>query len=253
MFRNKAHHEASNQAAFFLLFGLALSLVLLSGVLWLSVGSGMGANKILETGGSDLTRLLPPGWAAVAGSEVSFDDPVRPALVFAARHGQAGSLELAVWDRKAGDYRLAAQVDSRLTSQVELEVAELGQGAEQALLATAPLANLNAKGIFFAVRNGDRLEIARMKTGTGQVLPAFFIDGSIPNGDSRVAFYDVTGDGFDEVVVTRRSFGGAGPEASWGRSADVFEWSGGLFVYDQEMSWALTKSAEVFPEPADQE
>jgi len=258
MFRNKAKHEASNKAVFFLLFGLALSLVLFLGVLKIGSGSRGGVNEAARTGSPDLARLLPAGWVVVAGTAVSFDDLVLPAVVFAARNEGSAGLALAVWDRKLKDYRLAsrlalADVDPRLMPQLELAVMQVDAGAGQVLRVTAPLSNLNAKGDFFAVRNGEQLEVVRMKTGAGEVMPAFFIDGSIPNGDSRISFYDVSGDGDDDIVATRRSFGGVDQEASWGRSVSVFEWSGGMFIYDQEMSWALTKSAEVFPEPPGQQ
>jgi len=254
MFRSKAKHEASNKAAFFVFFGLALSLVLLIAVFRLDSGLFGSSGIASTTGAPDLARLLPAGWVVIADTAVSLDDLVLPAVVFATRNERTGGLALAVWDKKTKGYRLASQlaladVDQRLMSQVELAVMQVGAGAEQVLRVAAPLDNLDAKGVFFVARNGERLDVVRMKTGTGEVQPAFFIDGSLPSGDSRLAFYDVSDDGDDDVVVTRRSLDGAGQGGSLSRSVSVFEWSGGMFVYDQEMSWALTKSAEVFPEP----
>jgi len=258
MFRNKAKHEASNKAVFFLLFGVALSTVLLAGALSLSSVYRGSEEMPARAGESDLAHLLPAGWVIVAGSAVSFDDLVLPAVVFATSKDGVGGLALAVWDRELRDYRLASQVDltevdTRLLPDPELASVKFGDGDAQILRVTASLRDQDARGIFFVVRDGERLSVARMRTGTGEISPALFIDGFIPFGNSRVTFQDVNGDGHDEVVVTRYSIGGVGQDASGGRSAGVYQWSGGMLAYDNELSWAMTKSAQVFPEPPEQQ
>ena len=199
----------------------------------------------------DFAGLLPPGSAAAAGATLELPDLPQSSYVAAfANEGGDPSLALIVWDKRANKYKLASTLglsvgDIRLGGVPTLTAESLGRGAPTAIIARGP-AGAYTDGVFVIVRQGDSLSFVAKHNADATTGIAYFPLGASVRHGEELHFGDVDGDGDKEAVQTSSDTDEDGKKAE---TVSVYAWIDGYFSYNQDLSWALTMSKSVFPEP----
>ncbi len=189
---------------------------------------------------SDMAALLPAGaQMSPAGWLEIVDVPQSSYLVgYVIGDGTPFAAYLK-WNRASGKYAMVSSLPLtagavRLHGQPTFSALLLGTGAPDAVAAHASDAATDA--MLVLVPRGDAYVIATKIGQDGVAGPAYF--QSAKNVET-VAFQDVNGDGSKDAVVTVPTT----------KSVSVFAWINGAFRYDKDLSWTLTTSERVFPEP----
>ncbi|HTM68779.1 MAG TPA: hypothetical protein VL426_05795 [Candidatus Binatia bacterium] len=199
----------------------------------------------------EFANLLPAGAEAGAGGALELPDSPQPAYVvgYAASNGEI-EVALIVWDKQAEKYRLGSKLalrtgDVRLESVPTLKAVSLGRGAPIAVLARGS-AGAYVDAVFVLVRQGNEIRFVAKQEKDGHAGIAFFLSGASVRHSEDVDFGDVDGDGAKEAVVNESTTDDRGVKQT---SVSVYVLKEGVFVYDEDLSKALTLSRKVFPEP----
>lgn len=200
----------------------------------------------------DFASLLPAGASAGAGAPLVLPDLPQPAYVVAyASESGDPSLALVAWDKRANKYKLTSTIGlatndtARLQGVPTLSAEALGRGAPTAIIARGPAGDY-ADGVFVVIRQGDSLSFVAKRNADGNTGIAFFTTGSSAQDGEELSFGDVDGDGDKEAMQISTATDARGKKTE---SFSVYAWTDGYFSYDKDLSWALTMSKSVFPEP----
>ncbi|MEY4745168.1 MAG: hypothetical protein RL272_1113 [Candidatus Parcubacteria bacterium] len=199
----------------------------------------------------EFANLLPAGAEAAAGGALEI--PELPQSAYAVGYkAQNGDIAVAliVWDKQTNRYRVSSTqslvVDgARLESVPTLSLLMLGRGAPLAILAKGS-AGAYTDGEFVLMRQGDQLRFIAKLDENGNAGIAFFLSGASVRHSEQVDFGDVSGDGVKEAVVTSSQTDARGVKRD---AVFVYALKDNVFAYDRELSWTLTMSKRVFPEP----
>ena len=199
----------------------------------------------------EFADLLPAGAEGGAGAALELPDSPQPAYVVGfASPGGEGSAALIVWDRREGKYKLSSTLalsapEATLASAPQLSSMGLGRGAPVAVLARGA-AGAYADAVFVLVRQGDDLRFMAKQEMDGNTGIAVFRSGASVSHSEHVDFGDVDGDGTKEAIATSSETDERGAKDE---TVAVYAYKENVFVYDDELSKALTLSKKVFPEP----
>ncbi len=205
---------------------------------------------------SDLAALLPAG--AQPAPEGWLEIPGTPQSNYVVGYAMGDGSAYAAfikWDRSAQKYVRASVTlltagAARLHGLPTFKALSLGISAPDAVLAVA--AGTGGDDQMVLIPKGDTFIIATKVDEAGVAGPAYF---PVSGNGADVAFQDVNADGSTDATVTvaakptgtaAKTSKKTNPE----KSVSVFAWQGDRFRYDKDLSWALTTSARVFPEPA---
>ena len=201
---------------------------------------------------SDMAALLPAGaqpspegWLEMIGM------PQSSYLVgYAMGDGSAYAAYLQ-WDKSTGKYVRTSSVPlaagaARLHGLPSFRALPLGVSAPDAVLAIAAGEGGDAQMVLFP-KSGTYI-IATKVDEAGAAGPAYF---PVSGNGTEVVFQDVNADGAADAVVTVTApRPAAGKRKDSEKSVSVFVMRAGAFRYDKDLSWTLTTSTRVFPEPA---
>lgn len=199
----------------------------------------------------EFADLLPAGAEAGSGAAVELPDSPQSAYVvgFRAANGD-NQVALIVWDKREEKYRLGSTLtleasNVKMQSVPTLTSIALGRGAPIAVLARGA-AGAYADAVFVLVRQGDAIRFLakQEKDGTAGVA-VFFAGASVKHG-LGIDFGDVDGDGTKEAVSTESETDDRGGKTE---QVSAYVLKENVFVYDEDLSKALTLSKKVFPEP----
>lgn len=200
---------------------------------------------------SDLAALLPQG--AQPANEGWLEIPGTPQSNYVVGYAMGDGSAYAAfikWDRAASKYFTASTTmltagEARLHGLPAFKALSLGAGSPNAVLAQAAGAGGDSQMVL--IPKGDQYIIATEIDQGGTAGPAFF---PVSGNGANVAFQDVNGDGGTDAVVTvTASQTGEAKKKEPEKSISVFAWQAGAFRFDKDLSWTLTTSARVFPEP----
>lgn len=154
------------------------------------------------------------------------------------------------WSKDDGKYRLAAtrrlaDGDLSMNGQPRFSRQPLGTGAPVAILAQASMGEWT-DGVMVLLPSGDDLGVAKKIAADGTAGYAVFPKGTSVDQNSDLVFNDVDADGDIDAVQSSTEADDTGHTV---RNVQVFAWEDGTFTYDQALSWTLTASAKIFPEP----
>lgn len=238
------------RAVLFVFLGVVLTILLASLVLTLEPSRRIA----VFDEPSDWQSAVPEGWLVRPEAVAGLDDADVVSYVIGYASGKEAGVALVVWDRSraryvVSDQRALADIDPRLSFVTSVRATAPGAGASPAAEVTATISD-GTKADFFVVRSGNGLRVVQMVDGGGNLGPAVFVHGLLPDGQATFELRDVNGDGAVEAV-TRGVFQDLNGQAGgrWS-SVDVYVWRNGRFEYDKELSWALTTEAVMFPEPS---
>ncbi len=239
----------------FLFLGLALTLVLAALLLQ---GLSSPRRSFLENAGAaDYRSALQPKWLTNDQAVVRLPDLPQPSYVVGYSDGASSQAALVAWSQTDSRYEITGNLrfaDMLSVAENYRDVPRLSDqafdGAGQAIQAT-----LKASGqpdlILFISRDGNGLKIDSLVDGGGQVVAAAFLQGSVSGGVDAFEVRDADNDGAPEAIWTERQLSGTGTlGSSWSTSVSAYQWAGGRFEFDKQLSWALTTDASLFPEPA---
>jgi hypothetical protein len=241
--------HASNVSGFFVLLGLTATLLVLSIVIQRSLEPRQSFIEPLPDV-PDLNVLLPAGAIRTAGP-LALQDLPQESYVLGYTGENGPSLALIVWNRESGKYALGSSVllassSGAIGGVTSLSLQALGSGATSVILAEGP-AGAYTQGAYLVVREGKTLRLAALSDAQGVAKPAFFLRGASVRQSEELSFEDLNGDGRLETIAVSKSFGDDGSTTQ--SAASVYRWTDGWLLYDKDMSWALTVSQDIFPEP----
>lgn len=210
-------------------------------------------------------KLLPAGALLGDGSVVELADAGRPAFMAGYSLGSQSGLALVVWDAAASRFGVAANrlftknVSGSAAQPPTLSLEPLGEEAPTIVAVHAAIGN-NSEGASFVRWDGQRLNFVEMTDGGGQTKSAFFAVGDFPVqneaspglvtlNSASLLVQDVDQDGVKEAAYFSRSFEVSESGGGWSTSVDVYSWQDGRFVFNKELSYLLTRSRGMFPEP----
>ncbi|KPJ85608.1 hypothetical protein AMJ57_02520 [Parcubacteria bacterium SG8_24] len=247
---------SSNAAVLFLFIGIALTALLVAFVMQRSQPgrSSIQERSAIRTGP---TAALPAG--AVAGDEAVVEFIATTVPTYAVAYLSEGAAQLALIEAGAAGEHMVRQVvplTPSVNRYVELPDLTLMVVApeEPALLLVAGAVGPTKDAILVMVREGRMLRPVNMRLKDGTVAPAEFWSGTSGVRRAAVSFSDVDGDGQQEIVVRivrhdRPTEESAAPQVE----IEVYAWRLGMFMYDQELSWAMAMSDDLFPAPTAEE
>lgn len=186
----------------------------------------------------DYAKVLPPGTDMPGVKEVELIDSPTPAYAVAySVEGQA-VMSLVVWSKPEGKYvayspLVLAGNDVWLTGVTKLSIERLGSGVPTLLFAQGPTGSSNVEQVIVVAREGLSLRLVEKTEADVPPGTAFFpVDASV---------MDVNSDGVKEVM-TKTVLDGK-------TAIKVYSWSNGRLEYNEQLSWAMTTDAQLFPVP----
>ncbi len=243
--------HSSGVSGFFVLLGVTATVLVLSFVLQRTLQQ---RESIVEDASTPDFAALLPGGSTMTTEPLALAEYPQPSYVLGYSGETGPALALVVWDRDNSKYVLGSSVtlasaDGALGGVTSVEAQPLGSGAVTLVLASGP-AGAYAQGVFAAVREGSVLRLASMSDAQSRAKPAYFLKGASARHAEELAFQDLDADGRLEAVATSKELGDDGAAKS--SAAAVYRWVDGWLLYDKDLSWALTVSNDVFPEPANE-
>lgn len=240
--------HSSSISGFFILLGVTATALILSIILQRTLQSRL---SIVEDASSpDFSALLPEGGTKTS-EPLALQEYPQPSYVVGYSGVTGPALALVVWDRDSNKYVLGSSVtlassEGALGGVTAVEAQPLGSGATTLVLASGP-SGAYTQGVFAVVREGRTLRLASMSDAQSRAKPAFFLKGASVRHAEELSFQDLDADGRLETVTTGKELAADGSATS--TDAAVYRWVDGWLLYDKDLSWALTVSNDIFPEP----
>ncbi len=240
----------SNGAVLFLFVGFVLTL-LLAGVVITKSMAGKRPVPVEPIAGDDRTdpsAALPAGISAAVGP-LEIEGAADPSFVFAYRHGSAPAVGLVRWDRKTRRYR---QVSEAVLSVAPYGFSSVDSLSDGPVWGITPIitvrgpssADPRVRSVTFVAVYPTLLSQINFAAGDA-LMPVEFLAGTADTASWDLEVRDVNGDGVPEVLQHEMyRLGDVETDET-----SVFVWDYGRLKYDEQLSWALTVRAELFPEP----
>lgn len=248
----RCRKHLSNGSVFFIAVGVLLTIMLAS-VLVSRPGDerkSVGQFPSLEP---DFPGILPSGssYDEDAVTEVLFGHSRTSRFVVGFARRNVSDVGVVVWDNTLGQYTLASTLSltypgGRVTGVPDIIVVPIGDGDDHMVIArgrTGP----SSEATFIFLLSDTVLRVAHVVREDGRPEPAEFHSGPTLDRSETLSLSDVDRDGIVDVIVSYRIDRGGVGEV--GKS--VYLWRGGSFRYDARLSFALTASMHLFPEPGE--
>lgn len=199
---------------------------------------------------TEATKLLPAGALASPYDPLEVPDLPQSSYIVGYTLNDQPHAAYVRWNRDDHAYRIAATMplsggDAALRGQAKFTKQPLGKDAPVAILAQASQ-GASTDGVVVLVPVGDAVAPAKKVAEDGTVSTAVFTVGASARHSDTLVFSDADGDGDNDAIVTASQMDAGGVTD---RVVSAYAWEEGQFRYDQALSWTLTVSAKVFPEP----
>ena len=233
---------------FFGLFGVVASLFLVVVVLQQTVPPRNSFVEPLPP--PSFTTFLPSG-ATVSDAVLALPDAPQRSYIFGYGFDDENWIGVVVWDKVGGRYVFGAPLklaatDTKITSVLHIVTQPLGNAGASVILVDGPVDDTTT-GIFILKRQGNSVRFVTMIDPQGNTKPAIFLRGISKNHADEVVFEDTNSDGTIEAVRANKTLGAK--NACIAETDEVYQWRDDRFVYDKNLSWAVTTSRSLFPEP----
>lgn len=250
MSTGRCRKHLSNGSVFFIAVGVLLTIILASVVVSQSgeERKSVGQFPSLEP---DFPGILPSGssYDEDAVTEVLFGQSRTSRFVVGFARRNVSDVGVVVWDNALGQYTLASTLSltypgGRVTGVPDIIVAPIGDGDDHMIIAhgrTGP----STEATFIFLLDDTVLRVVHVVREDGRPEPAEFHAGPTLDRSETLDFSDVDRDGVVDIIVSYRNDRGGVVEV--GKS--VYLWRGGSFRYDERLSFVLTVSMRLFPEP----
>ena len=233
---------------FFGLFGVVASLFLVVVVLQQTVPPRNSFVEPLQR--PSFATFLPSG-ATVSDAVLTLPDAPQRSYIFGYALDDENWIGVVVWDKVGGRYvfglplKLAA-TDAKIASVLHIVTQPLGNAGASVILVDGSVDDTTT-GIFIVKRQGNSVRLVTMTENRGDTKAAFFLRGVSKNHADDVMFEDTNSDGAIEVVRVNKTL--SAKNVCIAESDEVYQWQDARFVYDKNLSWAVTTSRSLFPEP----
>jgi hypothetical protein len=250
--KKRWRHRLGEKAAFFFFIGLAATVVVLA-LVWQLTFSGSGGGVGLSGAIDDwrLKQLLPAGADVGPAGIVGLDLP--PGASVVGYGSQSRSFLALIVPGEGGKLAVAntldlTQLDPTFSGTPHVVARIIGPGASPAVIARVK-GNFDAYAVIFAVVDNGRLRPLVMQDGGGNIRLAIFYHGYVSEGQEEFSLEDVDGDGREEAVTRGRYVVYGDGSSGYNTSASVYRLEDGKWVFNRDLSWALTARNGLFPEP----
>jgi hypothetical protein len=198
----------------------------------------------------NFAAMLPIGARASSSGPVEIPDIPQSSYALGYVTGSGASVAYFRWNRDDQAYRLTVSVPlagggGYVTGMPTLSTLRIGIGAPVAVVARGS-EGAHVDGIFVLMPAGNGIVPVNMVMQDGTVRAAQFLAVTSAGHSVGVDFEDVNGDGDDDAVVSASDADASGHLV---KTFTVYAWTDGQFVFNKDLTWALTADQRVFPEP----